>query len=62
MHNKYVLFIPQGGINDCFSCILRTISYCNKNNRTLLLDMTNSGYKINLSDYFYIKNLDCYNL
>ena len=59
MHNKYVLFIPGGGINDCFSCILRTISYCNKNKRTLLLDMTNSSYKINFSDYFYIKKLDC---
>ena len=58
MYNKYVLFIPQGGINDCFSNINKVISYCKINKRTLLLDMTNSAYKINFSDYFYIKKID----
>jgi hypothetical protein len=59
MDTKYVLFIPQGGINDCFCGIVRTISYCKMNNRTLLLDFTNSAYNINFSDYFDIKELDC---
>lgn len=59
MDNKYVLFIPQGGINDCLVNIYKTINYCQKNKRTLLLDMTNSIYKINFSDYFCIKNSDC---
>ena len=59
MNNKYVLFIPKGGINDCFSNIRRAISYCKTNKRTLLLDTTNSAYNINFSDYFYIKKLDC---
>ena len=56
MYTKFVLFIPQAGINDCFSCILKVMSYCEMNKRTLLLDMTNSAYRINFSDYFYIKN------
>ena len=59
MNNKYVLFIPQGGINDCFSNIVKVISYCKRNKRTLLLDIINSAYNINFSDYFYIKKLDC---
>ena len=59
MDNKYVLFIPQGGLNDCFCRIYKIISYCYKNNRILLLDMTNSAYKINFSDYFNIKNINC---
>lgn len=59
MDTKYVLFIPKGGINDCFCGIVRTISYCKMNNRTLLLDFTNSIYNINFSDYFNIKELDC---
>ena len=56
---KYVLFIPQGGINDCFTNISRVISYCKLKKRSLLLDMTNSTYKINFSDYFNIKKIDC---
>lgn len=56
MYTKYVLFIPKGGINDCFNCILKVMSYCEMNKRTLLLDMTNSCYRINFSDFFYIKN------
>tara|TARA_B110000977_G_scaffold136366_1_gene173276 strand:+ start:1598 stop:2464 length:867 start_codon:yes stop_codon:yes gene_type:complete len=59
MNNKYVIFIPQGGINDCFVNIVNVISYCKRNKRTLLLDFTNSSYNINFSDYFYIKKLDC---
>jgi len=56
---KYVLFIPQGGINDCFANINRVISYCKLKKRTLLLDMTNSFYKINFSEYFNIEKIDC---
>ena len=56
---KYVLFIPKSGLNDCFANISRAISYCKLEKRTLLLDMTNSVYKINFSDYFNIENLDC---
>ena len=56
---KYVLFIPQGGITDCFANINRVISYCKLKKRTLLLDMTNSFYKINFSEYFNIEKIDC---
>jgi len=59
MSNKYVLFIPIGGINDCFSPIQDVISYCKNNNRILLLDMTNSFYNINFSDYFHMPTCDC---
>ena len=55
---KYVLFIPQGGLNDCFSRITDVIEYCKNNKRILLLDMTNSVYNINFSDYFNIKNFN----
>ena len=59
MGTKYVLFIPQGGINDCFVQINKIIEYCIVHNRTLLLDFTNSVYKINFSDYFKIKYTKC---
>lgn len=59
MVNKYVLFIPQGGLNDCFSNISRVIDYCQKKKRILLLDMINSKYKINFNNYFIIKNCKC---
>lgn len=59
MNKKYILFIPQGGINDCFTNIYKVISYCKINKRILLLDMTNSVYQINFSDYFNIKNINC---
>ena len=57
--NKFVLFIPQCGINDCFVNIKRMIDYCYKYNRLLLLDMKNSIYDINLSDFFNVKNVKC---
>jgi len=56
---KYVLFVPKSGLNDNFANISKAISYCKLEKRTLLLDMTNSLYKINFSDYFNIENLDC---
>lgn len=59
MSDKYVLFIPSGGINDCFSRIQHVISYCKNNNRILLLDMTNSFYNINFSHYFHMPTCDC---
>ena len=52
MSEKYVLFVPQGGLNDCFTRINITISYCELTNRTLLLDFTRSEYRINFFDYF----------
>ena len=55
MNNKYVIFIPQGGINDCFTNIVNVISYCKRNKRTLLLDFTNLVIKSFFSDYFNIK-------
>ena len=54
MDSKYVLFIPMGGINDCFCNISNLISYCKIHKRTLLLDFTNSAYNINFSDFFKI--------
>ena len=59
MSGKYVLFIPQGGLNDCFTRINITISYCELTNRTLLLDFTRSEYRINFFDYFLIKSARC---
>lgn len=59
MNQKFVFFIPKGGINDCFSQIQRVIEYCEKYNRLLLLDMTTSHYNINVDDYFHIKNCGC---
>ena len=52
----YVYFIPQGGFHDILSNIKRTIDYCNKTNRIMLLDMTNSLYKINFCDYFELND------
>lgn len=59
MTNKYVLFIPQGGINDSFVNIYRVIQYCKLKKRILLLDMTKGVYGINFSDYFLYNNSDC---
>lgn len=55
----YVLFIPQGGLNDCFARIWEVINYCKANNRIMLLDMTRSQYAFNFSYYFYIMNCEC---
>jgi len=55
MNNKFVYLIPKGGFNDCLNIIDITLNYCKKYQRILLLDMTNSCYKINFSDYFTIK-------
>jgi len=53
---KYVLFISQGGFNDSLYNISKTLAYCKKYNRTLLLDMMNTIYKINFSDFFDIND------
>jgi hypothetical protein len=52
---KYLLLMPQGGLNDCFVQIKRAINYCQEHKRTLLIDTRNSTYRINFSDYFSIK-------
>lgn len=50
---KYLLVVPQGGFNDCLCSILRAVNnYCKKYNRTLLLHMSGSMYRINFSDFF----------
>jgi hypothetical protein len=36
----------------------KALQYCKKYKRTLLIDTINSHYKINFSDYFFIKNKD----
>jgi len=56
LKNKYVYFIPCGGLNDCFTNINKIIQYCKKYKRILLLDMLQSNYKINMSEYFIIKD------
>lgn len=53
MPNKYVLFVPLGGFNDCLVQINKLMLYCKKFNRVLLLDMTLSEYGINCSDFFH---------
>ena len=54
---KYLLFIPKGGLNDCFTGIQRMLDYCKKWNRTLLIDMTNSFYHINMAQWFTIQQV-----
>lgn len=49
---KYVLVVPHGGFNDCLGMILKSIEYCKKNERTLLLHMRRPVYNINFSDFF----------
>ena len=46
--NKYVYFIPRGGINDNFTQIKHKINYCKKMNRILLLDMNYGSYNVNV--------------
>ena len=58
MSEKYVLFVPGGGLNDCLSRIWNVIMYCSLKNRTLLLDFTRSTYAINMSDFFTIRTAD----
>jgi hypothetical protein len=53
----YVYLSPQGGFNDMLCNIIRTLEYCIKTNRTLLVDTTKSCYGINFSDYFYFKDI-----
>ena len=53
---KYVYLIPQGGFNDILYNINRLLEYCKKYNRILLIDTTNTHYKINFSDYFSFPN------
>ena len=59
MSEKYLLFVPQNGFNDCCTHIEKTISYCVSTNRVLLLDFTRSLYGINFSDYFYTRSSRC---
>jgi hypothetical protein len=54
----YVYLIPKGGFNDILCVIYKALEYCKKYNRILLIDTVNSHYKINFSDYFYLKNYD----
>jgi len=54
---KYVLFIPEGGINDIFSGILRLVQYCKNYNRTLLVLMKHSCYRIEFNDYFELEDM-----
>jgi len=53
---KYFYFQPKGGFNDHLVRILECINYCKKYNRILLIDTTNSAYRINFSDYFQIED------
>ncbi len=53
----YVYLIPKGGFNDILCVINKALLYCQKYNRTLLIDTINSHYKINFSDYFYFTPL-----
>ena len=59
MKKKYVYLTPYGGFNDCLCVIQNAVQYCIQHNRILLIDMKHSFYRINLSDYFEIKNSEC---
>jgi hypothetical protein len=56
--DKYVYFIPRGGINDTFTQIKHKINYCKKMNRILLLDMNYGSYNVNVHDYLYFINCE----
>jgi len=45
-----------GGFNDILSIVGTALDYCIKYNRTLLLDGTNSLYKLNYKDCFQFRN------
>jgi hypothetical protein len=51
--NKFVLFIPQGGLNDILCNMKICIDYCNKYSRILLF-YKSPYYNINFSDYLEI--------
>ena len=51
-NRKYVLFLPMGGFNDSLTNIKRTLDYCKRFNRILLLNTKNFFYKIDFSDFF----------
>lgn len=53
----YLYLAPQGGFTDMLCIIHSMIDYCVKNNRILLVDTTKCCYKINFSDFFYLKNM-----
>ena len=52
----FVYFQPQGGFNDILTITEHVLKYCVHFKRILLLDMVNSEYKINFSDYFIFKH------
>jgi hypothetical protein len=57
---KYLLVVPHGGFNDCLGLILRSIEYCKKYSRTLLLHMRRPIYNINFSDFFdVLPSIEC---
>ena len=54
---KYVLCIPEGGLNDMLCQISRCNNYCIDNGRTLLIDTNNnSTFKDDFSFYFKSKS------
>ena len=53
---KYLLCMPQGGLNDQLSVIKKCYIYSRLHNRTLLINTTKSCYGVNLSDYIKFIN------
>jgi len=51
----YVYFEPQGGFNDILCCVKECLEYCKKHNRILLVNGMRTCYKINFSEYFFLK-------
>lgn len=49
---KYLLCRPKGGLNDTLCQIETCWSYCQKDSRTLIVDTTRSGLRINFSELF----------
>lgn len=52
----FLYLVPIGGFNDILCGIAKGIDFCKKHNRILMIDLVNSYYKINCSDYFSIDN------
>ena len=52
----YLYCEPRGGFHDILNSIIRGLHYCNKNNRTLLVNGKRSIYEVNFADYFDISD------
>ena len=56
MTSKFLICFPQGGINDMWSRIQQMISYCEHEERILVIDTTKNWFNDDWQDYFSISS------